>query len=288
MATDYSRMIFFFNIIVMVFILIATVLCFLAPSYIVTSAVASTSVSANNQTASGMFYGAGAIGTLITLIFIGYIIYNMWLPAVDVTNPEMIAMAGFGWGTALFLILLFAMFIFMGFLILYAITLLNTESSSAFYWGIAAIVLVVIAFLMELINLYFYWSYNSYLSTLTMTEQVVSLQPMSKPSSLADVFYFNRNPNMKGKFNGTIALEGVLKEDNQYIEYNGQVIENTELAQTVPIKVKFPINEIPEQVRDVRQARPIQEQSIAQPIQQRVPNVQSPSRIPGRRAINQI
>ncbi len=287
MATDYSRMIFFFNIIVMIFILIATVLCFLAPSYIITAPVASTSVSANNQTASSMFYGAGAIGAIITLIFIFYIIYNMWLPAVDITNPEMIAMAGFGWGSLLFLLILFAMLILMGFLILYAISLLNTESSSARYWGIAALILIVIAFIMQIINAFFYWSYNSYLSTLTTTEQVVSLQPVSKPSSLADVFYFNRNPNMKGKFNGTISLEGVLKEDNQYIEYNGQVIENTELAQTVPIKVKFPINEIPEQVREVRpvQSQPIS-QSISQP--QRVPNVQSPSRIPGRRAINQI
>lgn len=222
-------------------------MCFIAPSYIVTTSTTAATIKTNNETSRSLLYGAGAIGAIITIFYIIYFIYSWTIPTLDIMNPASIAAAQLGYGSIFFIILIMAMFIFMIFLIIYAISLIDTTVSgneSGRWWAIAAVVLVVIAFLLDLINIFFNYGYYNYIASLTKTEEVVSLQPVSKPSSLADIFYFSRNPNTKGKFNGTIALEGELKEGNQFIEYNGQIIENLEKNQVVPIKVKFPINEI--------------------------------------------
>jgi len=253
MAGDYSRIILFFNVIIMFFILVATVACFIAPSYLIAPANTSTSITSNLNTARSLLYGAGAIGAIITFLFLFSFIISWWTtPVLVITDPVSIAANQFGMGTILFIILMIAMFVFMMFLIIYAIMLIDTSVSgvsNGHWWAIVAIILVGLAFIFEFINLFFYYQQYSYLNSLTITEEVTKLQPISKPSSLADVFYFSRNPNTKGKFNGTISLEGELKEANEFIEYNGQIIENMEKAQTVPIKVRYPINELPENIR---------------------------------------
>jgi hypothetical protein len=249
MATDYSGIIFLMHLLAMFLILIATVLCFLAPSYIVSPASTAATVVANQQTARSLLYGAGAIGAIMIILYIIYFIF-LRTPAVDVNDPMSIIAATVGYGTYLLLAILIAMMLFMIFLIIYAYTLIDTSIvGNSTWWVIIAFVVVMIALIFEFVNIVLYYLNSNYLASLTKIEQVVSLQPVSKPASLADVFLFTRDPKtMNGKFNGTIAVEGELRESNQFIEYNGQLIENVEKPQVVPIKVKFPINEVPERI----------------------------------------
>jgi hypothetical protein len=167
----------------------------------------------------------------------------------------------------------------MIFLILYAIFSLNDSSSNAKYWGIAAIVLVAIAFIMQIANIFFYWSYNSYLSSLTKTEEVVSLQAVAKPFPLNDIFLVNRNPKtMNQKFAGTIALKGNVKKDNEFIEYNGRIIENNRPSENEKIDLEFTISDdaMPENIAKP----PAKVQKVE--VNQNIPVVRSPGRIPVR------
>lgn len=262
MAADYSRIIFFFNIFIMFMILIATVACFLAPSYLTPPASTATSIAANFTTARSLLYAAGAVGAVVTIIYIIYFIMSLWTPALNPAMPETIMANKFGWGTVLFVILMLLFFIFMLFLIIYAITLIDTnikDVTNGYYWAIAAVVLVGIVFVLHIINLIFYYLEYSYINTLIVedvkdgVQKAVIAQAEAKLLPLGDVFLFTRNPATKNSpFEGTISVTGKMKQGTEAIVYNGEVIKNTKRPEDARVNVEYNINELTEQIDQPR------------------------------------
>lgn len=284
----YSTWISLINFLVLIFIIAATGFSFFAYSYVTTPTNASSVTAANHESAKSLLLWAGILGIIILLILFFYMIINyFWSPVVDVTNPMAITGPS-GW-TFIFYLFMVGLLIAMVFLIGYALSIIDstvTGNQTARNWAIVAIVFILLAFIMEIII--FILAILDY-RTLP-SEEVVA--PISRPSELSNVFYFSRNPNTKGKFVGTISLTGELKEGNQFIEYNGQLIENTKRPQAIPIDVSFPINEGQvAQARVVQPVVPLQPVPVVQPAAQPVVpvrQVEQPSRIPNRRQVQFI
>jgi len=302
MATNYSNVM---NILIMIFILLATIFCFFAASYIILPQTASASTVSNHDTARSLLYGAGAIGIFITVIYLFYIIFTLWSPAVDITNPLMVSEAMAGYGTWILVILMIVLFIFMAFLIIYAISLLDTTIAnieSARSWSIFAVVLVMIALVLEFINIFLIYSYNNYLKSLgevivapvnVLAGQPIKVVPMVvQPISLGNVFNLTRNPAAPGKFVGSVSLDGVLKNEDEYIQYGDLKIKNEYQTQPIPVRVKYTINEgetvvnAPLQQRQVEVVQPVRQVEVVQPVRQ--VEVVQPVRQPQRQIQRQM
>lgn len=302
MAADYSRIIFFFNIFIMFMILIATVACFLAPSYLTPPSTTATSVTANFTTARSLLYAAGAVGALVTIIYIIYFIMSLRTPAININMTETVMANKLGVGTLLFILLMLLFFIFMLFLIIYAITLIDTnvkDVSTGYYWVIVAAVLVGISFILHLINMYFYYEEYSYINSL-LGEEVIQQQQQTtnvieqpKLQPLGNVFLFTRNPATKDNlFEGTISVTGKMKQGTEAIMYNGEVIKNTKRPEDARVDVEYKINELTEQIDQPRRTtattttrRPVIEEPVRNV--QNVQNVQPVQRTPVNRTIAQ-
>lgn len=297
-----STWISWLNFLVLIFIIAATGFSFVAYANITTPTNATSVTAANNESANQLLLWSGILGIIIFLMLFLYLFVIIFFsPVVDITDPMNVANAGPNFWTFFLYFMLIAGLIGMVFLTGYALNILDstvTGNQTARNWAIAAIVLALLAFVFEFI-IFFLSIWDYYEVSKLKTIDVVT--PISRPSELSNVFYFNRNPNTKGKFVGTISLTGELKEGNQFIEYNGQLIENTKRPQAIPIDVSFPINEgqvAQIQPRVIQPVVPLQPvpvvQPVIQPAAQRVvqPAVQPVQavqpRVPNRRQVQFI
>lgn len=220
--TYYSTLII---ILIIILVLLATIGSFVAYTNISSTPTASATTAANNTTAKSYLLGAGFIGTLILIIYLIYFIYLLYDDFVGV-------------GTLFLIIIMFLLLIGMTVLIIYAITLIegDTINDTANLWARFAAAATIMAILFE-----FLFAISIYYEK--QESQNPALVPASNIHSLSNTFYFTRNTNTKGKFEGIISLNGELKEPNDFIVYNGKLIENVKKSPIIPIDVAFPINE---------------------------------------------
>jgi hypothetical protein len=191
-------------ILIVILVLLATIGSFAAYTNISSTPTASATTAANNTTAKSYLLGAGFIGIFILVIYLIYFIYSMYNDFVGV-------------GTLFLIIIMFLLLIAMTVLIIYAITLIEGDAinDTANLWARFAAAAAIMAILFE-----FLYAISIYYQPSELTPIESNIYPLS------NAFYFTRNTNTKGKFEGIISLNGELKEPNEFIVYNGKLIEN--------------------------------------------------------------
>ena len=230
-------------IISLILTFVATIICFVAASQL-GPIVNSTSASANNQTASSMLYGAGAIGIFIVLL-LGFSFYNIYsIPVFDplMITPAIVMNARFGTGSLILVLLLFLLVILMLFFIIYALSLLDVTvsgttntGSSGRWWAIAAAVMMVIVLILMVYIGYSYYAYDAYLTNLlamrgtepaplpsVITPGVPIVTPAPAPIlyNIGNEFIAYRAPQAKseGEFRGTLEIKGIVTTlDGQHL-----------------------------------------------------------------------
>ncbi len=236
MAYQYAWWLYAVLLISFIFVIIATIMCFFAPSYIVDTN--STSTAANHQTARSLLYGAGVIGIIIIIMLI-WSMFSFYNRNVEVSTAEAINAAFFGTGTLIFALLLLLLVIFMIFLIFYALTLIDS-GSTARWWALVAGVLMIIALILVAISFWFYYDYNRYLSTLLLPVDTI-VEPITYPLA-DDMFYVTKNPNKPGFFDGVLSIQGSYTTPSVYVDYgNGRGY--TKNASSMTIADSININE---------------------------------------------
>lgn len=254
---------------------IATFICFYATGYL--TSTTSASVNANHTSARSFLLWSGVTGIFIILLLL-FSFYNIYTKNVNDMSPiDVINQSYFGAGTLILALLIFFLIVFMLFFMIYAISLVDPvgEGNSARWLTIGASVMMIIVLILSLVSSYMYIAFNSYLTAL-LTEPVENgsltplvVAPVVEPSqgSLNDIIYFSRNPNKKGRFDGSITLKGTFKNDPQYTTYNGQIVEDLESQQTVPVNVTYRLEE---SIKSVTPVTPV----VVTPVVSNVPRRQ--------------
>ena len=213
--------------------IIATVFCFIGPSYIV-AVPNSTSVTANHTSASSFLYGGGVIGIFIILSLLG-----VWflIPTVptdpSLITPAFIASVRFGIGSFFLILILFILVIVMLFFIIYALSLIDvtvtgptgtTVSSAARWFAIGAAIMMVIVLILVLVIGYQYYSFDAYLASLAVSDvniplttrlpvaavPVAAIAPTATRYELGNEFIVYRDPDAQGRFIGDITIDGAI------------------------------------------------------------------------------
>lgn len=240
-------------IVVIILIIAATIMCFFAPSYL-QPVPTSTSVTANNQTAQWMLYGAGVIGVIILLMLIGFGIYiYIYTRNVNDLSPvNVITESFFGWGVGLLVFFLFILVLVMLFFIIYAASLIDrtvnlVHTASGLAIG-AGVIMAIVFIIMVIATIYYmFHSYNAYLTSLLVTQPIVApvvtpvgpvvapvIAPVAvqpKQISFADnTFTVTRNVlGQKDQFSGDLIANGTIKsiEPEYYKNERNEFVKNT-------------------------------------------------------------
>lgn len=218
-------------LLIFVFTIFSTIIAILVPSLILVSPTASSTTTANNKTAQGFCYGAGAIGVII-IILLFVALYNSWI-TVDVNSIISIRAAFFGWGTLALSFLLFILLLGQMFLLAYAISFIDTStststSSSGKWWAIAGAVFAGIALIALFVSWFMIISFNQCLNYLPIMKTVSGEQALLNPETipLGSAFTLVRNKNETRNFVGRVTLKGYLINPKENIMINGFVREN--------------------------------------------------------------
>ena len=248
----------------LIFIAIATILCFVAPSYLL-PVPTSTSVTANHQSAQSMLYGAGILGVIVFFLFL-FDFYNAYERNItDLSPMDAITAARFG-GLIIFLdIILILLVTIMVVLIFYAISLIDVTvantGTSGRTMALVAVAMVIIVLIFLIVSFFLkYYSYNAYLDSLLLpvplpspvqspvvttigvpTTGVITGVPVvqPKPTMIGDnTFTLIRNADIERRqFTGRVTVDGLLKStDPEYLTFNGTPVLNTARKPDTPVK----------------------------------------------------
>ncbi|HSW77043.1 MAG TPA: hypothetical protein VLG50_08345 [Candidatus Saccharimonadales bacterium] len=213
-------------VLILIFVVFATALAFIAPSFITTPTTASSTATANNTSARSLLYGAGAVGVVaFILLFVSF--YASWITIPPVITVEFINMYSFGTGTIILSMLLFLLLLGMLFLIIYAITLIdvtnNTSNTNGRWWAGVAAVFAGIAFLLVIISWFLYYSFNRCLAMEIDVVKVneVIVEKDYKPFQVGP-FTVVRNKTEPGQIQDAhLTLDGKVVAPQEHIVING-------------------------------------------------------------------